>query len=100
MQVCERTVTIMISVNRFTNSAQDVAQRSAEIMQRYGHHQIDTEHQLLALIEQPQGGLSPLLEFLQAYATALSEGLDTILSASPKGDVVEVGPGQVSITPR
>ena len=90
----------MISVNRFTKSAQEVAQRAAEIMQRYGHHQIDTEHQLLALIEQPQGAIAQLLEFLQIDTNALTEGLDTILRTSPKGDLVEVGPGLVSITAR
>src|SRR6266536_6537625 len=49
--------TSMISVDRFTRSAQEVAQRAAEIMQRYSHNQIDTEQLLLALIEQPQGQL-------------------------------------------
>ena len=90
----------MISIDRFTKSAQEVAQRAAEIMQRYSHNQIDTEHLLLALMEQPQGGISPLLEFLKVDANALSEGLDTILRTGPKGDIVEVGAGQVSITPR
>ena len=90
----------MISVNRFTQSAQEVAQRAAEIMQRYNDHQIDTEHQLLALIEQPQGGISQLLDFLNVDANVLSDGLDTILHTGPKGDIVEVGPGQVAITPR
>ena len=90
----------MISVDRFTKSAQEVAQRTAEIMQRYGHHQIDTEQLLLALMEQPQGGISQLLEFLKVDANALSEGLDTILRTGPKGDIVEVGAGQIAITPR
>ena len=92
--------TIMISVDRFTKSAQEVAQRAAEIMQRYSHNQIDTEHLLLALIEHSQGGIAQLLEFLRVDATALSEGLDTILRTGPKGDIVEVRPGQVAITAR
>jgi ATP-dependent Clp protease ATP-binding subunit ClpC len=92
--------TIMISVDRFTKSAQEVAQRVAEIMQRYRHNQIDTEHVLLALIEQPQGVISQLLEFLKVDANALSEGLDDILRTGPKGDIVDVGPGQIAITPR
>jgi ATP-dependent Clp protease ATP-binding subunit ClpC len=92
--------TIMISSDRFTKSAQEVAQRAAEIMQRYSHHQIDTEHLLLALMEQPQGGISQLLEFLKVDAMALSGGLDEILRTGPKGDIVAVGPGQIAITPR
>jgi ATPases with chaperone activity, ATP-binding subunit len=92
--------TIMISVDRFTKSAQEIAERAADIMQRYNHHQIDAEHMLLALLEQPQGVVSQLLEFLKVDANALSEGLDTILRTGPKGDIVEVGPGQIAITPR
>jgi len=91
---------IMMSVDRFTKSAQDVAQAAAEIMQRYGHHQIDTEQLLPALIEQPQGGISQLLEFLKVDANALSAELDTILRTGPKGDIVDVGPGLIFITPR
>ena len=90
----------MISVDRFTKSAQEVAQRAAEIMQRYSHNQMDTEHILLALIEQPQGVVSQLLEFLTVDANSLSDGLDSILRTGPKGDMVEVGPGLISITPR
>lgn len=92
--------TSMISVDRFTKSAQEAAQRAAEIMGRYSHNQIDTEHLLLALIEQPQGTVSDLLAFLKVDATARSEELDILLRTSPKGDLVEVGPGQVAITPR
>lgn len=90
----------MISVDRFTTSAQEIAQRAAEIMQRYGHHQVDTEHLLLALLEQPQGEVSQLLEFLKVDANALSEKLDALLRTGPAGELVEVGPEQISITPR
>jgi ATP-dependent Clp protease ATP-binding subunit ClpC len=90
----------MIRFDRFTKSAQEVAQRAAEIMQRYSHNQIDTEHQLLALIEQPQDGISQLLEFLEVDANALSEGLDSSLRTGPKGDIVDVGQGRIAITPR
>lgn len=91
--------TIMIRFDRFTKSAQEVAQRAAEIMQRYNHHQIDTEHLLLALMEQPQG-VSQILEFLKVDANALSNGMDDILRTGPKGEFVNVGPGQISITAR
>ena len=92
--------TIMISVDRFTQSAQDVARRAAEIMQRYSHHQIDREHMLLALMEQPQGVTSQLLEFLNVDARTLSDELETSLRMNPKGEPVGVGPGQVAITQR
>ena len=91
---------MMISVDRFTKSAQEIAQRAAEVMQRHSHHQIDTEHMLLALMEQPQGVISQLLESLRVDANVLSAELDSILRTGPKGDIVEVGAGQIAITPR
>lgn len=90
----------MISADRFTVSAQDTARRAAAAMQRYEHNQVDVEHVLLALIEQPQGTVSRLLEFLRVDTGALYADLDALLHAGPTGEPVELGPGQVLITPR
>ena len=76
------------------------AQRAAEIIQRYGHNQIDTEHILLALIEQPQGVISQLLEILKVDAENFKERLDYILRTSSKANIFGKGAGQVFITPR
>ena len=90
----------MMRFDRFTERAQEAAQRSAEIIQRYGHNQIDTEHILLALIEQPQGVISQILETLKVDAGALTERLDYILRTSPKANIFGGGAGQIFITPR
>jgi len=44
----------MMRFDRFTQRAQDSAMRAYEIMQRYGHTQVDVEHLFLALLEQPE----------------------------------------------
>ena len=90
----------MMRFDRFTERAQEAAQRSAEIIQRYGHNQIDTEHILLALIEQPQGVISQILEYLKIDANTLTERLDYILRTSPKANIFGGGAGQIFITPR
>ncbi|HEY3343655.1 MAG TPA: AAA family ATPase [Anaerolineaceae bacterium] len=90
----------MMRFDRFTERAQEAAQRAAEIIQRYGHNQIDTEHILLALIEQPQGVIPQILESLKVDAAALSERLDYILRTSPKANIFGGGAGQIFITPR
>ena len=90
----------MMRFDRFTERAQEAAQRSAEIIQRYGHNQIDTEHILLALIEQPQGVISQILEYLKIESSALTERLDYILRTSPKANIFGGGAGQIFITPR
>jgi ATP-dependent Clp protease ATP-binding subunit ClpC len=90
----------MMRFDRFTERAQEAAQRAAEIIQRYGHNQIDTEHILLALIEQPGGVIPQILEKLNVNANALAERLDATLRASPKANIFGGGAGQIFITPR
>ncbi|MCI0551240.1 MAG: AAA family ATPase [Anaerolineae bacterium] len=86
--------------DRFTERAQEAAQRAAEVIQRYGHNQIDTEHILLALIEQPGGVIPQILEKLSVSPEALTERLDATLRASPKANIFGGGAGQIFITPR
>ena len=90
----------MMRFDRFTERAQEAAQRAAEIIQRYGHNQIDTEHILLALIEQPGGVIPQILEILKVDVNSLTERLDYILRTSPKANIFGGGAGQIFITPR
>ena len=90
----------MMRFDRFTERAQEAAQRAAEIIQRYGHNQIDTEHILLALIEQPQGVVTQILEILKVDPAGIAERLDYILKTSPKASIFGGGAGQIFITPR
>src|SRR4030067_742749 len=90
----------MMRFDRFTERAQEAAQRAAEIIQRYGHNQIDTEHILLALIEQPQGVIPQILDLLKVDSASITERLDYILRTSPKANIFGGGAGQIFITPR
>ncbi|MBL8160845.1 MAG: AAA family ATPase [Anaerolineae bacterium] len=85
---------------RFTERAQDAAARAYEILQRYGHNQVDTEHILLALLEQTDGVIPQILERLGVEVSAMRARLDEILRASPKAAIYGGGTGQVFITPR
>jgi ATP-dependent Clp protease ATP-binding subunit ClpC len=90
----------MMRFERFTERAQDAAARAYEILQRYGHNQVDTEHILLALLEQTDGVIPQILEKLTVDVTAMRGRLDEILRASPKAAIYGHGTGQVFITPR
>ncbi len=90
----------MMRFDRFTERAQEAAQRAAEIIQRYGHNQIDTEHILLALIEQPQGVVTQILDVLKVDTSDLTERLDFVLKTTPKANIFGSGAGQIFITPR
>ena len=91
----------MMRLDRFTERAQDAAQRAVEVMTRYGHTQVDTEHLLLALLEQPEGVIPQILERLGVDVDQIQQRLDDVLKASPKAGVYGGGGvGQVFITPR
>jgi ATP-dependent Clp protease ATP-binding subunit ClpC len=90
----------MMRFDRFTERAQEAAQRAAEIIQRYGHNQIDTEHILLALIEQPEGVITQILDILAIEPEMLKSKLDEVLQSSPKASIFGGGDGQIFITPR
>jgi len=90
----------MMRFDRFTERAQDAAQRAAEIIQRYGHNQIDTEHILLALIEQPQGVIPQILGKINVDMQPLADRIDEQLRSSPKATIYGGGQGQIFITPR
>jgi ATP-dependent Clp protease ATP-binding subunit ClpC len=91
----------MMRFDKFTERAQDAAMRAYEILQRYQHSQADTEHLLLALLEQPNGLIPEILEKIGVDPEMVIDRIDQILSASPKvGGVVNMAVGQVYITPR
>src|SRR5574341_1305411 len=87
--------------DRFTERAQDATSRALEILQRYGHTQIDTEHVMLALLEQPAGVIPQVLEALNVDIEMLKRRLDEDLRNSPRAAAIYGGgAGQVFITPR
>ncbi len=90
----------MMRFDRFTERAQDAAARAYEILQRYGHNQVDTEHILLALLEQPEGIIPILLDKMNVDVEPLRHKLDEVLKANPRSAVYGGGTGQVFITPR
>ena len=90
----------MMRFDKFSERAQDAAARAAEIIQRYGHNQIDSEHILLALIEQPQGFVSQIMEALSVNPGDIVDRLDSILRTTPKANIFGGPAGQVFLTPR
>lgn len=94
---------MMMSFDRFTERAQDAAAHAYDIMQRYKHGQLDTEHVLLALLEQPKGVIPDILEKLGVDIEPIKTRLDNILRASPRmmqSFAPASGGMQVYITPR
>jgi ATP-dependent Clp protease ATP-binding subunit ClpC len=86
--------------DRFTERAQDAAARAYEIVQRYSHTQVDTEHMFLALLEQNDGVVPQILEHLNVDTARMETRVDEELRNSPKVSVYGGGVGQIFYTPR
>ncbi len=90
----------MMRFDRFTERAQDAAMRAYEVLQRYGHTQVDTEHLLMALIEQPEGVIPEILKQSGVDPEVINQRIDEELKRSPRTQIYGGGVGQVYITPR
>ncbi len=91
----------MMRFDRFTERAQDAAMRAYEILQRYQHTQVDTEHMFLALLEQPDGVIPQLLERMGVSPEPMRARLEEVLRSGPRSAVAFSGTvAQVFITPR
>ena len=93
----------MMPFDRFTQKAQHAATRSLELLQKYKHTQIDTEHFFLALVEQPEGTVPQILDSLGVSAEVIARKLEVVLAAAPKSGNAPysgVPTVQVFITPR
>ena len=91
----------MMRFDRFTERAQDAASHAFDILQRYGHTQLDIEHLLLALLEQPGGVILQILGKMNVDVELIKQRVDDDLSKSPRAaSIYGGGTGQVFATPR
>jgi ATP-dependent Clp protease ATP-binding subunit ClpC len=93
----------MMRFDRFTEQAQEAARRAYEIMQRYGHSQVDVEHIFLAMLELPEGLVAEMLERMDAPLPLFKERLHENLQRTPRTAGPMMYPqavAQVFITPR
>ena len=92
----------MIPFDRFTERAQDVISSSQDILRRYSHNQMDTEHVFLALLEQSDGIAGAVLEeMLGVNIDLVAMQLDEYLANNRKLNVPgRAGSGQIYVTPR
>ncbi|MFO7917807.1 MAG: AAA family ATPase [Anaerolineae bacterium] len=91
----------MLGFDRFTEKAQEAATLAYEVMLRYKHSQLDTEHMLLALLEQPDSIVPELLERLDVDVRRIRRRVAGVLEANAK--LASSGTSnfqQVYITPR
>jgi ATP-dependent Clp protease ATP-binding subunit ClpB len=84
--------------DKFTLKAQEAVQQAQSLSEKYQQQAVDVEQVLLALLEQPEGIVLPILQKLGANVQRLSESVKDHLLKAPKVYGGEVGTSY--ITPR
>jgi ATP-dependent Clp protease ATP-binding subunit ClpB len=82
-------------LDRFTLRGQEAVQSAIEIAERNQHQSVEPEHLLLALLEQPEGIVRPLLGKLGANLQVVLNDLQAEIARQPK-----VQGGQQYFSPR
>ena len=85
---------------RLTEKSQEALQAAQSIAARYGHTEVDGEHLLLALLEQPDGLVPPLLTQAGADPDRLRKNIEEDLARRPRVTGPGAAPGQVFVTQR
>jgi ATP-dependent Clp protease ATP-binding subunit ClpB len=86
--------------SRLTQKSQEALHDAQTKALRFGHPEVDGEHLLLALVDQPDGIVPRLLTQAGADTDRLRPALEAELSRRPRVTGPGVSPGQISVTQR
>ena len=89
-----------MDINRLTQKSQEALQDAQTRATRYGHTEVDGEHLLVALLEQPEGIVPRLLSQSGADPDKLRLELEAELNRLPRVSGPGAAPGQVFVTQR
>ncbi|NUN96956.1 MAG: AAA family ATPase, partial [Candidatus Omnitrophica bacterium] len=89
-----------MDLNRLTQKSQEALQAAQALAIRFGHIEVDGEHLLLALLEQPEGLIPRLLAKMDIAARKFREALEAELGKRPRMSGPGVEPGKVYVTQR
>src|SRR3954467_9643114 len=84
--------------NRLTQKTQQALHDAQTKALRYGHTEVDAEHMLLALLEDPDGLVPRLLTRLDMDAGSLRAALERHLEGRPRVSGPGAAPGQVYVS--
>ena len=87
-----------MDIEKFTLKAQEALQEAKSIAERKHHQQIDVEHVLLALLDQKEGIVIPILQKLGSNPDLIASQLEGELNRIPQ--VTGRGTGQVYLSSR
>ncbi|MGD9527857.1 MAG: ATP-dependent Clp protease ATP-binding subunit, partial [Pseudonocardia sp.] len=89
-----------MELNRLTQKSQQALSTAQDLATRAGHTEVDGEHLLLALLDQPDGLVPRLLAGLGVDLGRVRGELEADLQRKPRTTRPATQPGQVSVTQR
>src|ERR1044072_5628683 len=89
-----------MDLNRLTQKSQEALHDAQTKALRFGHTEVDGEHLLLALLDQPEGLTSRLLSYANVDTDRLRSDLEAELGRRPRVSGPGASPGQVYVTQR
>ncbi|GAA1740632.1 ATP-dependent chaperone ClpB [Luedemannella helvata] len=89
-----------MDMNRLTQKSQEALHDAQTKALRYGHTEVDGEHLLLALLDQPEGLVPRLLDTAGTDPDKLRAQLEDELGRRPRVSGPGAAPGQVYVTQR
>jgi ATP-dependent Clp protease ATP-binding subunit ClpB len=89
-----------MDINKLTQKSQEALQSAQTKALRYGNQEVDGEHLLLALLEQPEGLVPRLLARMEAPTEALKAEVERELSRRPKVSGPGAEAGKIYLTQR
>ena len=89
-----------MDINKFTIKSQEAMQAAETKATRFGHMEVDGEHLLLAMLEQPEGLAARLLQKMEIPVDRMRARLEDELNRKPRVSGPGVEPGKIYITQR
>src|SRR4051794_4954410 len=89
-----------MDLDRLTQKSQQALSDAQDLATRSGHTEVDGEHLLLALVDQPDGLVPRLLTGLGVDLDGMRGALEVELQNKPRTTRPATQPGQVSVTQR
>ncbi|HOJ61154.1 MAG TPA: Clp protease N-terminal domain-containing protein, partial [bacterium] len=87
-----------MDLNRFTQKSQDALGEAQNLAIRHGHVEVDTDHLLLALLEQEEGLIPRMLRKMDAPAEEIRDRVASELHRRPRVSGPGAEPGKIYVT--
>src|ERR1700704_4702789 len=84
--------------NKLTQKTQEALHDAQTKALRFGHTEVDVEHLLLALLDQPEGLIPRLLAGMEVEVDALRNAVELYLEGRPRVSGPGAKPGEVYVS--